>query len=108
MAFVCLFDLEVFQFTFQLDHPQGSMLGPLLFILYINDIQNCSDIVSTLLLADDTSIFLNHSCLKTRIETLQKEINKLAEWLNINKLSINTSKQNISYSGLLTKNQNIG
>jgi hypothetical protein len=72
--------------------PQGSILGPLLFILYINDIQNCSDIASMLLFADDTNIFYSHSCLKTLNETLQTEVDKIAEWLNTNKLSINTSK----------------
>ena len=72
--------------------PQGSILCPLLFILYINDIQNCSDIASMLLFADDTNIFYSHSCLKTLNETLQTEVDKIAEWLNTNKLSINTSK----------------
>ena len=72
--------------------PQSSILGPLLFILYINDIQNCSDIASMLLFADDTNIFYSHSCLKTLNETLQTEVDKIAEWLNTNKLSINTSK----------------
>ena len=72
--------------------PQGSILGPLLFILYINDIQNCSEIVSILLFADDTNILYSHSCLKTLNVTLQTEMNKIAEWLNLNKLSINTTK----------------
>ena len=72
--------------------PQGSILGPLLYILYINDIQNCSDIASMLLFADDTNLFYSHSCLKTLNETLQTEVEKIAEWLNTNKLSINTSK----------------
>ena len=72
--------------------PQGSVLGPLLFLLYINDIQNCSNIISNILFADDTTIFYSHACLKTLNQTLQEEINKIAVWLNINKLSINTEK----------------
>ena len=57
--------------------PQGSILGPLLFLLYVNDIQNCCDIVSSILFADDTSVLHSHSCLKTLTETLQIEINKI-------------------------------
>ena len=45
--------------------PQGSTLGPLLFLLYINDIQNCSNIISVIPFADDTSIFYSHNCHKT-------------------------------------------
>ena len=74
--------------------PQGSVLGPLLFILYINDIQNCSTIISNILFADDTTIFYSHAYLKTLNQTIQEEINKIAVWLNINKLSINTEKNN--------------
>ena len=72
--------------------PQGSILGPLLFLLYINDIQHCSKIVSFILFADDTTISHSNKCLKTLNEIMQVEINKVAEWLNINILSINTSK----------------
>ena len=72
--------------------PQGSILGPLLFLLYINDIQNCSKIISIILFADDTNIFYSNSCLKTLNEIIQLEIDKIADWLNVNKLSINTTK----------------
>ena len=67
--------------------PQGSILGPLLFILYINDIQNCTKTVSILLFADDTSVLYSHSNIKILQETLQIDMNKIAEWLKLNKLS---------------------
>ena len=41
--------------------PQGSILGPLFFIFYINDLPNVSDIIETILFADDTSLFYSHS-----------------------------------------------
>ena len=59
--------------------PQGSILGPLLFLLYINDIENCSNIVSMILFADDTNIYHSHTCLKTLNHIMQIEINKIAD-----------------------------
>ena len=75
--------------------PQGSILGPLLFLLYINDIENCSDIISFVLYADDTNAFYPNSCLKTLPSTIQNELDKVVQWLNTNKLSINASKTKI-------------
>ena len=62
--------------------PQGSILRPLLFLLYINDIQNCSKIVSIILFPDDTNIFYSHNCLKELNDIMQTEINKISKWLN--------------------------
>ena len=72
--------------------PQGSILGPILFLLYINDIQNCSRIVSIILFADDINICYSHTCLKKLNEIMQTEINKISDWLNTNILSLNTTK----------------
>jgi retron-type reverse transcriptase len=72
--------------------PQGSVLGPLLFLLYINDIQFCSELISIVLFADDTNILFSHTCLKQLNEVIQIEMNKIIDWLNANKLSINTEK----------------
>jgi retron-type reverse transcriptase len=71
---------------------QGSVLSPLLFLLYINDIQFCSELISIVLFADDTNILFSHTCLKQLNEIIQIEMNKITDWLNANKLSINTQK----------------
>jgi hypothetical protein len=73
--------------------PQGSILGPILFLLYINDIENCSKLISFILFADDTNIFYKVS--KTLNKIMQTEIDKVAEWLNANKLTLNTTKTNV-------------
>ena len=72
--------------------PQGSILGPILFLLYMNDIENCSKLLSFVLFADDTNIFYSNSCLEAINEVVQTEINKVTEWLNVNKLSLNITK----------------
>ena len=72
--------------------PQGSILGPILFLLYINDIENSSKLLSFILFADDTNIFYSHKCLKSLNEIIQTEINNITDWLNVNKLSLNVSK----------------
>ena len=72
--------------------PQDSILGPLLFLLYINDIENCSEIISFVMYADDTNAFYSGKCLKSLMHVMQKEMNGVTKWLNANKLSINTKK----------------
>ena len=49
----------------------------------------CSVLISIVLFADDTNILYSHTCLKKLNEIIQVEINKIADWLNANKLSIN-------------------
>ena len=72
--------------------PQGSILGPILFLLYINDIENSSKLLSFILFADDTTILCSNRCLKSLNNTMQTEIHKVTEWLNVNKLSLNIKK----------------
>ena len=72
--------------------PQGLILGPIIFLLYINDIENSSKLLSFILLADDTTICCSNSYLKTLNNIMQTEINKVTDWLNVNKLSLNIKK----------------
>ena len=74
--------------------PQGSILGPLLFILFINDIVSSSSILKFLLFADDTNLMYSHSNIETLFSTVNKELDKLATWFNLNRLSLNLNKTN--------------
>ena len=72
--------------------PQGSILGPLLFLLYINDLCNVSKALDFILLADDTNIFFSHNDPNQLMEIVNNELKKLSSWLQANKLSINIQK----------------
>ena len=67
--------------------PQGSILRPALFILYVNDMCNVSSIVKSILFADDTNLFLVGGYLKEVCETMSVELDKLSRWFQANKLS---------------------
>ena len=82
--------------TITCEVPQGSVLGPLLFLIYMNDIHKSSEMLSFILFADDTNIFYSHKDIKILInETLNNELNKVYLWLQTNKLSLNIKKTQI-------------
>ena len=70
------------------------MLGPLLFLIYINDIHNSPDKLSFYLFADDTNMLYADKNLKSLEETVNNELLKVSEWLNANKLTPNIKKSN--------------
>lgn len=72
--------------------PQGSILGPLLFLLYINDINLVSDKVLPILFADDSNIFIHGKNIDEMIRIMNLELSKLDEWVIANKLSLNIEK----------------
>ena len=72
--------------------PQGSILGPLLFIIYINDLPNSLEYCKPTMFADDTNLFKSSNNLRCVFSEMNIDANNLFEWFNANKLSLNTSK----------------
>ena len=74
--------------------PQGSTLGPLLFLLYINDLPNCSKKILFRIFADDTNIFYSSNSVNELEKTINDELKHVLKYCNDNKLSINFKKTN--------------
>ena len=72
--------------------PQGSILGPLLFLIYINDFPLVCNQMTTYLYADDTSIFIEGSDEREVQNTINTLMPKIEDWFAANQLSLNTDK----------------
>ena len=87
--------------------PQGSVLGPILFLLYINDLPNISSIFKPILFADDTTLIFSDTSISKLENKMQCGIDQLYVWLNINKLSLNIDKTNILLFNIRNINDNV-
>ena len=74
--------------------PQGCVLDPLLFLIYINDLPNASKKLTFYLFADDISIYYESNDLSDLIKIVNNELKFVKKWLDANKLSLNIDKTN--------------
>ena len=72
--------------------PQGSILGPLLFLIYINDLSNITDFATTRMYADDANMTFTACSVEGLRHEMNADIEKLKQWLCANKLTLNILK----------------
>jgi hypothetical protein len=72
--------------------PQGSILGPLLFLIYVNDITVVSRIFDIIMFADDTNLFIKDRNMECLVKNTNDELSKISKWFKLNKLSLNIKK----------------
>jgi hypothetical protein len=89
-------NLETTKKTVNCGVPQGSILGPLLFLLYINDLSSTSNLLNFILFADDSNLFYSHKNIETLFTVVNEELKKVNEWFICNKLSLNVQKTKFS------------
>ena len=72
--------------------PQGSVLGPLLFLIYINDLPMATKRMNSILFADDTTLFTQNTVLNNLIKEMKDDLKLVSEWLIANSLTLNIGK----------------
>jgi len=90
---VCIGESLSSESLIKLGVPQGSILGPLLFIIYVNDLPNTS-LLTTLLFADDTTLLASNDNFNVLLDFVQQEFRKVCEFFRSHGLAMNASKSN--------------
>ena len=83
--------------------PQGSILGPLLFLIHVNDLFKVSNRLMEVMFADDKNLFLSHKNIDTRFAIMNVELENISTWFKSNKLSLNVDKTKWSLFHPLSK-----
>jgi hypothetical protein len=92
--FVSINNVESEKQTIVCGVPQGSVLGPSLFILYVNDMCHASSVLKSILFADDTNLFYTGRNITEMCNIVTEELEHLNQWFMVNKLSLNVEKTN--------------
>ena len=72
--------------------PLDSILGPLLLLLYVNDLKNASSVLDPIMFADDTNLFYTDSSIQKIFSAMNEELASINQWLSSNKLSLSAQK----------------
>ena len=77
--------------------PQGSNLGPLLFLLYVNDLKKASFVLDPIMFADNTNLSYTHSNIQKFFSTVNEKIASINQWFNSHRLSLSAKKTKYSF-----------
>ena len=77
--------------------PQGSILGPLMFLIFVNDLHKVTKYLDSIMFADDANFFYPHKNIKTLFQIVNSELKLVNEWFLTNKLSLNAKKNKICF-----------
>ena len=106
-CFMAIDDIKSDVLTFNVGVPQGSVLGPILFLLYVNDLPNISHNLQTVLFADDTTISTSHSDYNELVQLTNNALKNVSEWTNSNQLTLNSDKTELMIISMKQINENL-
>ncbi len=92
--YVTFKDKKSMEMTITCGVPQGSVLGPLLFIIYVNDLPNSLVYSKGVLFSDDTTLFCSSPNIRQLFNQVNEDLESLDDWFRANKLSLNLGKTN--------------
>ena len=87
--------------------PQGSVLGPLFFLIYVNDVENAVTNCGIKLYADDTVLYQAGVNKETARDKLQNSVSKFKAWCNVNALTINVAKTKVMAFATRSRSRNV-